>query len=62
MSIAEIKSEINKSLDKIPENVLQDVLNYLKDLENLPSDKIERAQHLRKILNEDKNLLERLAK
>lgn len=62
MSVTEIKSEINKALDNVPENVLREVLNYLKELEKLPSNQLDRAQHLRKILLEEKNLLERLAK
>ncbi len=62
MSVKEIKSEINKALDNVPETVLQDILSYLKELERTPSDQLERAHHLRKILLEDKNLLERLAK
>ena len=61
MSVRKIKSEIDKALDNVPDNVLQYVLNYLKELKKLPTDQLERAQRLRKILIEDKNLLERLA-
>jgi len=35
MTTEEIKSEIQKSLDKVPESVLQDVLG-LKQAENQP--------------------------
>lgn len=62
MTKEQIKTEIQKSLDKVPESVLTDVLELLKQAENLPAGKENLASHLREILREDKNLLERLAK
>lgn len=62
MTSKEIKSEIQKSLDKVPESVLQDILDFLKQAENQTSEKLNMAKNLRDILNEDKQLLERLAK
>lgn len=62
MTKEQIKTEIQKSLDKVPESVLIDVLELLKHAENLPAGKENFASHLREILREDKNLLERLAK
>lgn len=62
MTTKDIKSEIQKSLDKVPESVLQDVLDFLKQVENQPIDKVNLTRNLRDILNEDKELLERLAK
>ena len=62
MTTKEIKSEIQKSLDKVPESVLQDVLDYLKQVENQPIEKVNLTRNLRDILTEDKELLERLAK
>ena len=62
MTTNEIKSEIQKSLDNVPEGVLQDILDFLKKAENLPADRLNLMRDLRDILTEDKELLERLAK
>jgi len=62
MTTKEIKSEIQKTLDNIPENVLQDILDYLKVIQSKSTDKIKLSKNLREILTEDKELLERLAK
>lgn len=62
MTREQIKTEIQKSLDKVPESVLASVLDLLKQAENLPAEKEGLARHLTEILREDKNLLERLAK
>ena len=57
-----IKSEIDKVLENIPEQVLQDILEYLKQLQKQSADKINLSSQLRHILQEDKALLEKLAK
>jgi predicted glycosyltransferase len=62
MTINEIKSEIQKSLDNVPESVLQDILDFLKQAENQPADRLNLMRDLRDIFAEDKELLERLAK
>ena len=62
MTINEIKSEIQKSLDNVPESVLQDILDFLKQAENQPADRLNLMRDLRDILAEDKELIERLAK
>ncbi|MCE2893545.1 MAG: hypothetical protein LW721_03840 [Flammeovirgaceae bacterium] len=62
MTTNEIKSEIQKSLDNVPESVLQDILDFLKQAENQPADRLNLMKDLRDILTEDKELLERLAK
>ncbi len=61
MTAQEIKSEIHKSLDKVPESILQDILSLLKQAESQSPGKINLAAKLRTILREDKELLERLA-
>ena len=61
MTKTQIKSEIQKVLDGVPENVLKDVLDFLKELQNQPADKIKLTNNLRQILSEDKELLEKLA-
>ena len=59
MSVIEIKSEIEKELDKVPEKVLLEVLSYLKQAESNPE--LDFKKHLEIILKEDDNLLKRLA-
>lgn len=61
MTKTQIQSEIQKVLDTVPESVLQDVLNFLKELQDQPAEKVRRTSDLRKILSEDKDLLEKLA-
>lgn len=61
MTTREIKEKINDALESIPEDVLEDVLKYLKSLTNRSRHSITLSQHLSKILDEDKELLEKLA-
>ena len=61
MAIKEIKEQINNVIDSIPEDVLEDVLEYLKSVKNISKNRIHLSHNLSKILEEDKNLLERLA-
>lgn len=61
MSTKELKDRINKVLDSIPDEVLEEVLKYLKSLTNKSKKDIALSQNLSRILEEDKNLLERLA-
>jgi hypothetical protein len=62
MTIKELKSEIQKSLDHVPESILQDVLAFLKQAEGQQESHVKLARDLREIISQDKNLLERLAK
>jgi hypothetical protein len=62
MSTNEIKAEIQKLLDNVPEIVLNDLLDYLRIAQNQTNNQIELSHHLRKIISEDKELLEKLAK
>jgi hypothetical protein len=62
MTTKEIKSEIQKTLNNIPENVLQHILNYLKEIQSNSSEQVKLGKNLSHILKEDKELLERLAK
>jgi hypothetical protein len=61
MATKEIKEQINIVIDNIPDDVLEDVLKYLKSLTDKSTSNIHLSQNLSKILQEDKNLLERLA-
>jgi hypothetical protein len=62
MSSKDLKDRISKVLDDIPEDVLGDVLDYLKSLTNKTKTSLKLTHDLRQILDEDKYLLERLAK
>ncbi|MGF7082645.1 hypothetical protein [Mucilaginibacter sp. UYCu711] len=62
MTLIELRTEIQKALDNVPENVLQSVLDYLKQAQAQSPDQIRRDNNFKKILAEDKELLKRLAK
>ena len=62
MTTIQLKKEIQKVLDEVPENVLPDVLDFLRELQKHPAEDIQLAKFMKKILKEDKELLERLAK
>lgn len=62
MTTKEIKSEIQKKLDNVPDSVLQTVLEFLKAAENQTHEKFDLMANLKQIMAEDKGLLERLAK
>jgi uncharacterized membrane protein len=61
MTKTQIQSEIQKALNSVPESVLMDVLTFLKELQDQPEEKMRLTSNLRKILSEDKDLLEKLA-
>jgi len=62
MSRQEIKSAINQILEKTPDSVLNEVLDYLNSVKNQSEQTVVMSQNLRTILAEDKELLGRLAK
>jgi hypothetical protein len=57
-----IKTEIQKIIDKVPDDMLEDIYQVLKDFADKNPDSIKLSHNLNKILSEDKGLLERLAK
>lgn len=61
MTARDLKDKINQVLDKMPDEVLEDVFKYFKSLTTKSAQEIRLSQNLGKILEEDKNLLERLA-
>lgn len=62
MSKDEIKYEINKVLDLLPDKTLQDLLSFLKNIEARPvNDSFADSAALKRILIEDKVLLQKLA-
>ncbi len=61
MTTTDLKYEINKAIEDVPESVLADILDYLKQVKVAPKEKIDLTRHLGQILREDKELLQRLA-
>jgi len=61
MSSQELRLEIKKIIESIPDNSLKPLLDYLKKIESLKPEALRDAGNIRKILEEDKNLLKRLA-
>ena len=61
MSKDEIKYEINKVLDNLPDKSLEDLLTFLKSIESKDSS-LFNHESLQKILLEDKELLQKLAR
>lgn len=57
-----LKTEIQKIIDKVPDDMLEDIYQVLKDFADKNPDSIKLSHNLNKILSEDKGLLERLAK
>ena len=62
MSREELKEEISKVLESVPDEILEDVLNYLKLLISNPKEKLSMTTKLRQIIHEDEALLQKLAK
>jgi hypothetical protein len=62
MTKNQLKIEIAKSLEEMPEQVLENVLSYLEKLKAEQDSSEALNQLLSTILEEDKNLLNRLAK
>jgi hypothetical protein len=58
----EIKQEIAQIVDQLPNEVLVELLGYLRQLEESSNDKARRSLHLHSILTEDKEVLDRLSK
>jgi hypothetical protein len=58
----ELKQEVARIIDTLPEETLGELLQYLRQVEKASQDKARLSLHLKTILLEDKELLERLAK
>jgi len=62
MTTKDIRKEINRVIQKVPDDFLDDILAYLKEVENKSKQDIESFRHLKQIFKEDQELLEKLAK
>ena len=62
MTTGQIKSRIKEAIDNIPDNALKEILNYFDEIQGKTEDDVRTSQRLRKIITEDKELLEKLAR
>ncbi|HEY4326290.1 MAG TPA: hypothetical protein VGN20_20055 [Mucilaginibacter sp.] len=61
MTTIQLKSEIKKVLEQVPEKALPDVLDFLKELQAQPEDGVQLVNFLTRTLIEDRELLKKLA-
>lgn len=61
MTAIEIKKEINKVLDQVPEKLLVDILDLIKEVQLDNSSNSTLTSNFKKILSEDSDLLHKLA-
>jgi len=62
MTTKDLRKEIGRAIQEIPDNFLEDILNYLRQIEKQSTNELEKLHYVRKILKEDQELLEKLAK
>lgn len=62
MSTKELKEAIQRKLDEVPDPILEEVLAYLQGFQARTSDEQKRVVGLKRILDEKRDLLLRLAK
>jgi|JI10StandDraft_1071094.scaffolds.fasta_scaffold54720_2 transaldolase len=58
----QVKEEISNIVNTLPEDFLNELLQYLKKLEKTSQDKRKLSLHLNTILIEDKEVLTKLAR
>ena len=62
MTTQDQRKEISRVIQKVPDDLLVEILSYLKEFEKKTKKDFESVNHLKQILKEDQELLERLAK
>ncbi|MCC5935536.1 MAG: hypothetical protein LAT75_03285 [Candidatus Cyclonatronum sp.] len=58
----ELKEEITDIVNNLPDEVLEELLQYLRQIEKSTAGKAERAANLKKIIADDRELLDKLSK
>lgn len=58
----ELKQEIVQIVNKLPNEVLGELLQYLRQIEKTTAEKMRLSLNLNTILTEDRELLQKLAK
>ncbi len=62
MSTEQLKEAIQRKLQEVPDSILQEVLDYLKDFQAKTPEEQKRVIGLKRMLEEKRELLLRLAK
>lgn len=62
MTTKDMRSEIQRQLDEVPEAILQEVFEYLRGFQAKSPEEQKRLLGLKRILTEKRDLLLRLAK
>ena len=62
MTTQDIKKKISKVIDEVPESYLPGILEYLNQIKKSSHKNINALQNFRRILEEDRTLLQKLAK
>jgi hypothetical protein len=62
MTKHEVKNQIDQLLSSFPEDHLREILAYLEILKQLSGSNIKRSSNLLKIMREDREVLQKLAK
>ena len=62
MTTKDLRKEINRVIEKVPDDFLTEILKYLKEVENKTVKDFESLKHIKQIFKEDQELLEKLAK
>lgn len=61
MSTNELKTEIQKKLDEVPDAILHEILDYLRGFQAKTPEEQKRVLGLKRILDDKRDLLLRLA-
>lgn len=61
MTAIELKSELHKAIDNVPENVLPELLKYITAIQHQSPDTSDLDEFIDKVFKEDDGLLRRLA-
>ncbi|OOQ56901.1 hypothetical protein [Mucilaginibacter pedocola] len=65
MSTTELKEEIQKAVEQLPEsapeNLLQEVLGYIQNVNTKIAERAQRAEYVKEIIAEDEEVFRKLA-
>ena len=61
MAEQDIRKRIHQVVDEMPDEILQNILEYFQEIEQSPTEKVRLYHNFKKILSEDKALLHKLA-
>jgi len=62
MTTKDLRKEINRAIQEVPDYFLEEILDYLKGIEQKSPRELDKLHYVRKIMREDHELLEMLSK